>query len=219
MAPRRSPLHDAIEAQSPTWGELHGMQVAARMPDDVTAKPIALADASCLPRMGVKGPQAEAWLRGQGVAVPEGVNAWTRTPDGMIVARLARSEFFLEDRPGGATVERLRSALMPGPGLYPVLRQDAALALAGERFNELLVQTCNVDFRAWTLSQRVVVMTSMVGVSVLVLWHEQQGRPLFRIWCDGTFGPYLWETLLEIAREEGGGAAGFSGLFPDATGI
>jgi sarcosine oxidase subunit gamma len=62
-------------------------------------------------------------------------------------------------------------------------------------------------------------MTSMVGVSVLVLWHEQQGRPLFRIWCDGTFGPYLWQTLLEIAREAGGGAVGFSALFPDVTGI
>jgi sarcosine oxidase subunit gamma len=81
------------------------------------------------------------------------------------------------------------------------------------------VQTCNIDFKAWTLSQRVVVMTSMVGVSVLVLWYEQRGAPVFRIWCDGTFGPYLWETLLEIAREEGGGAVGFTALFPDAPGV
>ncbi len=21
-----------------------------------------------------------------------------------------------------------------------------------------------------------------------------------RVWCDGTYGPFLWETLLEIAR-------------------
>lgn len=218
MVLRRSPLHDALAAESPVWGELHGMQAPVRLPSDAAAKPIVLTDASCLPRMGVKGPQAEGWLRAQGVAVPEGVNAWTRTPEGMIVARLARSEFFLEDQPGGASVERLRAGLAPSPGVYPVLRQDAAIALAGERFNDLLVQTCNVDFRAWTSSQRVVVMTSMVGVSVLVLRHEQQGRPLFRIWCDGTFGPYLWETLLEIAREEGGGAVGFSTLFPDAPG-
>ena len=194
------------------------MQVAARLPGDGAAKPIVLADASCLPRMGVKGPQAEAWLRGQGVAVPEGANTWIRTSEGMIVARLARSEFFLEDMPGGSEVERLRVSLSAALGVYPVLRQDAAIALAGERFNDLLVQTCNVDFKAWTLSQRVVVMTSMVGVSVLVLWHEQRGRPLFRIWCDGTFGPYLWRTLLEIAREEGGGAVGFRALFPDVPG-
>lgn len=219
MALRRSPLHDALAAESPTWGELHGMQVPVHLPGDAVVKPIMLADASCLPRMGVKGPQAEGWLRAQGVAIPEGVNAWTRTAEGVTVARLARSEFFLEDRPGGASVERLRTGLSLAPGVYPVRRQDAAIALAGERFSELLVQTCNVDFRAWSLSQRVVVMTSMVGVSVLVLWHEQQGRPLFRIWCDGTFGPYLWETLLEIAREEGGGAVGLSALFPDAPGV
>jgi sarcosine oxidase subunit gamma len=199
--------------------ELHGMQVAARMHDDGKPRPIALADASCLPRMGVKGPQAEAWLRSQGIEVPQDVNTWTRTAEGTIVARLARSEFFVEDEPGGTSVERWRAALGYAPGVYPVLRQDAALGLAGERFTDLLVQVCNVDFRAWTLSQRVVVMTTMAGVSVLVLWYERQGQPVFRIWCDGTFGPYLWQTLLEIAREEGGGAAGFAVLFPDAPGV
>jgi sarcosine oxidase subunit gamma len=216
---RRSPLHHLLAGHAPVWGTLHGMQMAARLPGDATPKPIMLADVSCLQRMGVKGPQAEGWLRSQGVSVPEGSNSWTRTPEGVTVARLARSEFFLEDKPGADTVERWRAALAPAPGVYPVLRQDAAIALAGERVNDLLQQTCNIDFRAWTLSQRVVVMTSMVGVSVLVLWSEHQGVPLFRIWCDGTFGPYLWETLLEIAQEEGGGAVGFASLFPDVPGI
>jgi sarcosine oxidase subunit gamma len=219
MALRRSPLHDAVTAQAPTWAQLHGMQVAARLPLDADARPIVLADASCLPRMGVKGPHAEAWLRGQGIAVPEGVNSWTRTPEGAIVARLARSEFFIEDTVGGASVDRWRATLAPAPGVYPVLRQDAALALAGERLYDLLAQTCNVDFKGWTLDRRAVVMTSMAGVSVLVLWYEQQGGPVFRIWCDGTFGLYLWQTLLEIVREEGGGAAGFAALFPDAPGV
>jgi sarcosine oxidase subunit gamma len=195
------------------------MQVAARLPDDGAAKPIMLADASCLPRMGIKGPQAEAWLRGQGIAVPEGVNTWTHTPEGAVVARLARSEFFIEDKPGGGSVDPLRAALAASAGVYPVLRQDAALALAGERLHELLMQTCNVDFKGWAPDQRAVVMTSMAGVSVLVLWYELRGVPVYRIWCDGTFGPYLWETLLEIAREEGGGAVGFQAMFPDAPGV
>jgi sarcosine oxidase subunit gamma len=168
--------------------------------------------------MGVKGQKAEEWLRAQGVTVPEGVNAWTRTPEGAIVARLGRTEFFLEDRPGGVAVERWRAVLEPAPGVYPVMRQDAAIALAGERLAELLAQTCNVNFRAWDPGERVVVMTSMAGIPVLLLWHESQGMPLYRIWCDATFGPYLWETLLAIAREEGGRAVGFARLFPDAPG-
>jgi sarcosine oxidase subunit gamma len=215
---RRSPLHAMLLPESPQWSELHGMQAAVRLPGDDSAVGILLADASCLPRMGVKGPQAESWLRGQGVSVPEGVNTWTRTVEGVLVARLARSEFFLEEGLGGNALERWRNALEPAPGVYPVLRQDAALALAGKRLNDLLVQTCNVDFTACAAGGRAVVMTSMVGVSVLVIRDDSRSDPLLRIWCDGTFGAYLWETLLAIARAEGGGAAGLGKLFPDRPG-
>jgi sarcosine oxidase subunit gamma len=176
-----------------------------------------MTDASCLPRLGVKGPQAETWLRGQGVRVPEGVNSWHRTDEGVLVARLARTEFLLEDKLAGAAVQRLRDALAPAPGIYPVLRQDAALALAGQRLNDLLVQTCNVSFKSYAPGEGAVVMTSMVGVSVLVLWDQVHTGPLFRLWCDGTFGPYLWETLLGIARADGGGAVGLRKLFPEAS--
>jgi len=117
----------------------------------------------------------------------------------------------------GTSVQRLSAALLPAPGVYPVTRQDAALVLTGMSVNELLVQTCNVDFQAWRLEQRTVVMTSMVGVSVLILWYPLKHESCYRIWCDGTFGPYLWETLLEIARELGGGAIGLESLFPDTT--
>ena len=168
--------------------------------------------------MGVKGPQAEQWLRSHSVDVPKDVNAWVCGADGVLVSRLARSEFFLEDRFGGAAVERLRQTLQPGPGVYPVTREDAALVLAGEAATDLLVQTCNVDFQAWAPDQQTVVMTSMAGVSVLVLWHPLDGKRCYRIWCDGTVGPYLWETLLAIARELGGAAVGLQSLFPQLAG-
>jgi sarcosine oxidase subunit gamma len=212
---RRSPLHDQVASERPHWKAMHGMQTAVRLPGDDAPAPIMLADASCLQRLGLKGPQAEAWLRAQGVSVPD-ANRWTRTPDGAIVARLGRSEFLLEDRPGGVAVARWRDVLEAGPGAYPVARQDAAIALAGERLGELLAQTCSVNFRAWAAGARDLAMTSMAGVSVLALRVEQGGGPLYRIWCDGTFGPYLWETLLGIAREAGGRAVGFAKLFPEA---
>jgi sarcosine oxidase, subunit gamma len=211
---RASPLHDALEALDPHWTAIDGMRVALRLKTGATPPPIALADASCLVRMGVKGAAAEQWLGAHGLTALPGVNAWIRTAAGTLIARLARTEFFLEDDAGGTTVKRLREALHPAPGVYPVLRQDAALVLQGERVNDLLVQTCNVDFTAWALEQQTVVMTSIAGVSVLVAWQRYNGVPCYRIWCDGTFGPYLWETLLEIAVESGGGAAGLQGLLP-----
>lgn len=214
---RHSPLHGALTALGPAWGAINGMPVALSIPGESEDMPVRLTDASCLTRIGVKGPQAEGWLVSQGMEVPQGVNAWVRSSDGVMIARLARSEFLMEDRFGGARVQQLAGALSLGPGVYPVLRQDAALVLTGARIHELLAQVCNVDFGSWPLERQTVVMTSMVGVSVTVIWHRHNGVPCYRIWCDGTFGPYLWDTLLEIAREMGGGAAGLRSVFPEAV--
>ena len=90
--------------------------------------------------------------------------------------------------------------------MYPVLRQDAALIVGGSRLEELLRQTCNVNFRPLDPADRPVVLTSMVGVGVTVIPEVRKGLPAARIWCDGTYGHYLWETLLGIAVELGGGA-------------
>ena len=216
---RRSPLHDVLTELQPVWASIHGMPAPLRLPDESVALSLALSDASCLPRMGVKGPQAEQWLRSQGVEVPTGANAWTRSGDGLLIARLGRNEFFLEDKFGGTGVERLGEVLRPAPGVYPVTRQDAALVLTGAAVDELLAQICNVDFRAWPPDQQCVVMTSMAGVSVLALWYAMEGRRCYRIWCDGTFGTYLWETLLHITGELGGGAIGLERLFPETSGM
>jgi sarcosine oxidase subunit gamma len=58
-------------------------------------------------------------------------------------------------------------------------------------------------------------MTSMAGVSVTMARWLRGDMPLYRIWCDGSFGPYLWKTLLEVARDLGGGAIGVAALFPE----
>ena len=77
---------------------------------------------------------------------------------------------------------------------------------AHSRLDELLRQSCSVNFRALDLAARPVVLTSMVGVGVTAIPELCAGRPTLRIWCDGTYGHYLWETLLDIAGDLGGGA-------------
>jgi sarcosine oxidase subunit gamma len=101
--------------------------------------------------------------------------------------------------------------------VYPVIRQDAGIALVGRRVNELLVQTCNVNFQELDSESRTVVMTMMAGVAVLVIRQDHQNLPGFRIWCDPTYAPYLWETLTGIAAELGGGAIGTGGLLSQAA--
>ncbi|OYW32245.1 MAG: methylglutamate dehydrogenase, partial [Methyloversatilis sp. 12-65-5] len=85
-------------------------------------------------------------------------------------------------------------------------RFDAALELTGTQIPELLRQTCAFDFS--TLAAPALVMTSMVGVGVTALTLDSADGPVVRLWCDGTWGGYLWLTLVEVAGDLGGGAVG-----------
>ncbi|MDE3208465.1 MAG: hypothetical protein KGL58_06460, partial [Pseudomonadota bacterium] len=99
-------------------------------------------------------------------------------------------------------------------GAYPVRRQDAALILCGTKQNDFLSQTCNVNFAEMDEKKRQVVMTNMVGVSVVMVQNKINERYSWKIWCDGTFGHYFWETLFGITLEMGGGAVGCNRLYP-----
>lgn len=155
---------------------------------------ILFEDVSRTPRAGVKGPGAAAWLAALDLPVPRAPNSWLPLPGGLI-ARLGLSEFLVE----GPEAAKLAAPLVHG--VYPVLRQDAALTLKGTRLNDLLLETCSVDFRALDLAARPVVLTSMVGVGVTVIPGEEGGVPCCRIWCDGTYGEWFIETLAGVAGE------------------
>jgi len=216
---RTSPLHDQVAALNPQWSVVRGMRMAARLAADETAarESVAVADLSCLEKAGIKGPEAARWLESLGIAVPAQANAWTGLPAGGVIARLGRTEFFLEDGEAGGATSRVRDALgTANAGVYPVIRQDAGIALVGRRVNELLAQTCNVNFLELDSASRTVVMTMMAGVVVLVIRQDHQGLSGFRIWCDPTYAAYLWETLTGIASELGGGPIGTEGLLSRA---
>jgi sarcosine oxidase subunit gamma len=74
------------------------------------------------------------------------------------------------------------------------------------------LQTCNVNFAALDLGAQELALTSMAGVSVLVIPQRAGSIPLYRIWCDPSYGPYLYRTLLGIVEELGGGPVGMTGL-------
>lgn len=155
---------------------------------------ITFENVSRTPRAGVKGPGAAAWLAALDLPVPRAPNSWLPLPGGLI-ARLGLTEFLVE----GAEAAKLAAPL--SPGVYPVLRQDTALVLHGARLNELLLETCSVDFSALDLAARPVVLTSMVGVGATVIPGEEGGMPCCRIWCDSTYGEWFFETLTGVAGE------------------
>lgn len=214
---RSSPVHFALTARHARFATVLGMPAAVQVSDADAARAAAagVIDVSCLERIGLKGPRAAEWLAERRVPVPAQPNQWCATSRDELVARLARSEFLVEGGPGGVAVPALREELRAGlDGVYPVWRQDCALMLTGSRIPELLVQTCNVDFAAQAMGEPVVTLTQMVGVSVTVLRHSLSGALAWRVWCDYTAGAYLWETLVGIAEELGGGPAGIGAAWP-----
>jgi sarcosine oxidase, subunit gamma len=170
-------------------------------------------------RLGLKGPRAAEWLVTHGIVLPTAPNTWTHSEqtiaaDALLVARLGSGEFFLEDGAGGTTLERISPSLEePPPGVYPVLREDWAFDLGGERVHDVLAQVCNVNFAALSLDSNPLVMTLMIGVAVLVVPQRRADGPVrrqYRIWCDPTFGPYLGESLGAVVSECGGRYTGVS---------
>ena len=213
---RASPLQACFARLETQWGQLNDMPIARSAGAETNAS-LQLLDLSALRRTGLKGPGAVGWLLSRNVCVPERANSWSGFEDGGLIARLGRSEFLLEDGPRGVGVSAVADALMtPATGVYPVLRQDAALMVRGAAVPELLAQTCSIDLSASALEERAVSLTMMAGISVIVIdVSSAHAAPCYRIWCDGTYGAYLWETLLEIAVELGGGAAGLNAIYPD----
>ncbi len=219
---RVSPLHGCISTLRPTWTTICRMlapySFAAMEDEDRARRRLGLCDVSCLERFGLKGPAAEEWLTSRGVRPPAEINRWEPLHSGGIIARIGANEFFIEDGIHGNLAATLGDALVRGTsGVYPVLRQDAAIVITGREVGVLLTQTCSFDPSGFEVSERLVVMTSMVGVDVSMICNSTGGVPCYRVWCDGTYGPYLWNTLLQVAVELGGAAIGLGCLFGEAA--
>jgi len=215
---RTSPLYDSLRRLDPTWGELNGMATARNLATRTSAA-LQLTDLSALRRGGLKGSAAASWLESRDIPVPSHANSWASLAGGGFIARLGRSEFLLEDGPQGVVVSGVLAGLgTPAADVYPVLRQDAALIIRGEAVHELLAQTCGIDFAGMSAREHVVTLTLLAGIAVtLIDDSEAHSLPCYRLWCDGTYGIYLWDTLLEIAVELGGGAVGFDTIYADAS--
>jgi heterotetrameric sarcosine oxidase gamma subunit len=175
---------------------------------------VTLADLSQRARFGCKGPAAEAFLSSLQLPLPASPNAWTLDDAGRFVARLATSEFLVEasgfeqDRVTDIAAQ-LYDPEQRRPGLVPVPRQDLVVELAGPRANDVLRQTCNVNFAALTSAVTrgagALVLTMMIGVGVTVVPRVGPHGASLTIWTDPSFSHYLWSMLADITKGLGGG--------------
>jgi sarcosine oxidase subunit gamma len=222
----RWPPHEALVASARSGGR--------HAEGEVAVSALSLKVRGAVDRFGLKGPGAPAWLAAQGIAVPAEPNTWlgadAAADEALLVARLGSSEFFLEDVPGSTRLRDIEpDTVLHPPGVYPVLREDAAFLLAGVGALDVMAEVCNVDFGGLARAPRPgtappdaarpdavrpLIMTSMVGVAVLVVplvgAETSADGCSFRIWCDPTFGDYLSESLGTVVRDCGGNFTGVS---------
>lgn len=198
---------------------LQGLFTAEQSPDvDLQAErlqAVGLCDASLLEKLGVKGPQAAAWLAERGLDVPAPVYASGPMEGEGLIVRLGADEFLLEAGSLDRSLSALRDALpADSPQLLPVVREDATFLLCGARVLDLLAQSCGHDFSKSGSNQ--LVYTRVAGVSCGILPQQIAGRPVYRLWFDPSFAIYLWELLGEIARELGGGVVAASAILRES---
>ena len=216
---RRSPVHELLEPMHPVWAEVSGMAVVLRFADpereEADRRRLALADVSCLPRLGLKGPGVDSWLRQDGLEPPRTLYSVTPIEGHGILARVDSEEVFFEDGIRGQIVSRIQDRLSARPpAVYRVEHQDASFLLCGAQANEVLSQTCGYNFQD---SERHLVMSRLAGVSCRLLPVDLDGIGGYRIWLDPSYSVYLWETLLGIVRENGGDAVGLGCIYPDLS--
>jgi sarcosine oxidase subunit gamma len=166
-------------------------------------------DLSLRSRFGCKGPGAQTWLAAAGYQVPPEPNSAAIDADGVLVARLATAEFLIEaaDGASGRVESALRRLTPPARpyDVYPVTRQDLVIGIEGTAINELLRQTCSVDFAP--LLERCehnagpIILTSMIGVSVVAFVRRMAENPVLTLWVDPSFAHYFSTTLLEVGGD------------------
>ena len=201
----------------PVWGEVNNMQVAVifdtdQIEEDRKQK-LGVTDVSCLQRFGVKGPQAAQWLASQNINVPDEANTWT-IDNGTLVLRLGGSEFLIEDQLSGNVCEQLNQAAQVNTvGVYRVLRADAAFVISGNEVLTMFSELCKLDLSEKALAPNQLIMTQVADISATIVPEMINGELVIRLWCDGTYGAYMWRVLHQLAQELGGGAVGLTNYF------
>lgn len=161
-------------------------------------------------RVGCKGPGAEAWLATHGITVPGDANRYEIDSSSVLSARLGTSEFLLEAvaEQGDGAVRPVRQALEYADypkGVYAVPRQDFVMEITGHQAQQLFLQTCAVDLDpvAWqsTATTGPLIMTSMIGVSVVLTCRQFSDGPRFTVRSDPSYSTYFRSQLHAIVTD------------------
>lgn len=172
---------------------------------------LGLADLSPLPRTGVKGPRALAWLREQHWPVPDANNTAAATDAGDLVLRLGDREVLVAAAPAGdgETVRGLERTI-PGDGAWHVPRRDShcAFVLCGAAASACLAKLCGVDLRPGRFRAGTIAQTSVARLAAIICRPPDTDGRTFQLFTDSAAAIWFWDALLDAMAEFDGGPVG-----------
>ncbi|MFQ6017452.1 MAG: hypothetical protein ACE5KF_04595 [Kiloniellaceae bacterium] len=223
---RRSFVYRKLAAAGANFGEVAGAAVALDFGDPAgeatSARRMALADLSPLPRTGFKGAGTPEWLTGQGVLVPEQSNRAMRQPGGGLAARVAPGEVvILGDLAGagglpGRLLEAWAAEPVPPetPRGYPMPRGEthAWFLVTGAQAAAMFAKICGVDLRPGYFGQGRIAQTSVARLNAVIVRDDQGAVPAYHLLADCTSADYLWDCVLDAMAEFDGGPIGLTAV-------
>ncbi len=212
---KTSPAAYYQKVLKPDWDVVNQTQMAMKF-DTAEAEQnnrhvLGVTDVSCYQRFGVKGARAGDWLTLQGLNIPQHSNTCMQDAH-TLVLRLGSAEFLLEDQLAGHTCTKLEQLCQQGKisRVYKVAHADAAFIISGDNVVNMLSELCKLDLSANVFTAEQVIMTQVADVVAIIAHQTINGISVLRLWCDGTFGAYMWKVLHQLAEEYGGGAVGLA---------
>lgn len=179
---------------------------------------LVLTDLTNLPRFGLRGKNAAAYLTSLGLNIPDAPNKSALQADGSRLLRLSQGEFLflgsLSDF--GAAVRTLEQAFPPEGknGVYGLPRQDthAWFWLAGPESVDALAKLCGVDLSPKAFAPDAIAQTSVAHINAIIVNAGNVAAPAFHLLPDRPSAGSFEDAVVDALQEFGGRKAGLRSL-------
>ncbi len=188
---------------------------------------VGVSDVSPIGKVRVVGREAASVVATLvAVAGEQGINAVAEADSTLerggklLSARLADDEFLVLTPPGvgASAVEAMRQADNQ-PGLVEgcayaidVTSGLCGVAIVGPATQALMSRITDVNTAPEALRDLTCVQSRFADAQGLLLRRDVAGIAMYQLYAGREFGEYLWEALVETARELGGGPVGTQAL-------
>ena len=132
----------------------------------------------------------------------------------LLSARLANDEFLVLTPAGVAplAIEAMRHSGSNCAHAADVTSGLCGIALVGPATHELMSRVTELDTSPRAMPDLACVQSRLADVHALLLRRDVNDIAMYQLYAGREFGAYLWEVLVETAKEVGGGPVGTEAL-------